>query len=200
VWARSLGGEAAVKLLTKFSLLDAAIEFATENDAFDFAFELSRFSDASTLASVHYKHAMHLEDQGQFKEAESEFLAAGKAKEAILMYVHNENWSEALSVAEKHDPSIIGEVLIGQAKVSFDKKDYVKAESLLLRAQRPDLAISMYKSASMWNEAVKFAREYLPAKLAEIKDEHDQFVNGQAAGGKDEILASARNLEVFTFI
>ena len=27
LWARSLGGEAAVKLLTKFQLLDAAIEF-----------------------------------------------------------------------------------------------------------------------------------------------------------------------------
>jgi intraflagellar transport protein 172 len=161
VWARSLGGEAAVKLLTKFSLLDAAIEFATENDAFDFAFELSRFSDAATLASVHYKHAMHLEDDGQFKEAEAAFLAAGKAKEAILMYVHNENWTEALSVAEKHDPSIIADVLTGQAKVVFDKKDYVKAESLLLRAQRPNIAITLYKSASMWDEAAKFARGLL---------------------------------------
>lgn len=30
LWARSLGGEAAVKLLNKFSLLETAIEFSTE--------------------------------------------------------------------------------------------------------------------------------------------------------------------------
>lgn len=155
-----------MKLLTKFSLLDAAIEFATENDAFDFAFELSRFSDKSKLAEVHYKHAMHLEDGGHFKEAEKAFLAAGKPKEAILMYVHNENWADALIVAEKHDPSNIGDVLTGQAKVLFDKKDYIKAESLLLRAQRPDLAISFYKAVNMWNEALKFARGiYIPLRF-----------------------------------
>lgn len=31
LWARSLGGEAAVKLLNKFSLLEYAIEFASDN-------------------------------------------------------------------------------------------------------------------------------------------------------------------------
>ena len=58
LWARSLGGEAAVKLLSKFGLLDAALEFATENNAFDFAFELSRFADKYKLAEVHYKYGM----------------------------------------------------------------------------------------------------------------------------------------------
>lgn len=31
LWAMNLGGEAAVKLLSKFSLLEDAIEFAAEN-------------------------------------------------------------------------------------------------------------------------------------------------------------------------
>ena len=31
LWARSLGGEAAVKLLNKFSLTDYAIDFASDN-------------------------------------------------------------------------------------------------------------------------------------------------------------------------
>lgn len=31
LWARHLGGESAVKLLTKFGLLEAAIEYATKN-------------------------------------------------------------------------------------------------------------------------------------------------------------------------
>lgn len=31
LWAKSLGGDAAVKLLTKFGLLEAAIDYAAEN-------------------------------------------------------------------------------------------------------------------------------------------------------------------------
>lgn len=138
---------------------------------------------------------MFLEDEGRLKDAENAFLLAGKPKEAILMYVHNENWAEALSVAEKHDQQSVSEVLIGQAKVLFERKEYAKSESLLLRAQRPDIAISFYKSAGMWQEASKFAREYLPSKLAELQDEEERFSSGRAIAGKDETLASARKLE-----
>jgi intraflagellar transport protein 172 len=60
LWARSLGGEAAVKLLSKFGLLDAALEFAADNNAFDFAFELSKFcTDKSKAAEVQYKYGKH---------------------------------------------------------------------------------------------------------------------------------------------
>ena len=31
LWAKSLGGDSAVKLLTKFGLLEAAIDYATKN-------------------------------------------------------------------------------------------------------------------------------------------------------------------------
>ena len=31
LWAKNLGGEAAVKLLNKFGLLETAIDFASEN-------------------------------------------------------------------------------------------------------------------------------------------------------------------------
>ncbi|KAJ3290304.1 hypothetical protein HK104_006864 [Borealophlyctis nickersoniae] len=196
LWARSLGGESAVKLLTKFGLLDAAIDFATENGAFDFAFELSRFADKYKLADVHYKHAMYLEDEGKFKDAENAFILAGKPKEAILMYIHNEDWDAALSVAETYEPQSVGEVLIGQAKVSFDRKDYTKSESLLLRAQRPDLAIKFYKDAKMWKEATRFAREYAPSRLAELEDEYDRFVFGQTDKGRDEIVSTAKMLEM----
>ncbi|KAJ3106098.1 hypothetical protein HDU96_008320, partial [Phlyctochytrium bullatum] len=196
LWARSLGGESAVKLLTKFGLLEAAIDFATENGAFEFAFELSRFADKFKLSDVHYKHAMYLEDNGKFKEAENAFILAGKPKEAILMYIHNENWEAAFSVAETYDPNSVAEVLIGQAKVSFDRKDYSSAETLLLRAQRPDLAIKLYKDNGMWKDALRFAKEYLPNKLAEVHEDYDKFLAGQSNNNrKEELLSTARLLE-----
>lgn len=195
LWARSLGGESAVKLLSKLGLIDSAIDFASENGAFDFAFELARFSDKGKLADVHYKHAMYLEDEGRFKEAENAFILCGKPREAILMYIHEEDWESALNIAETHDPTSIPEVLIGQAKAAFNKNEFAKAESLLLRAQRPELAIKMYKGLQNWKEAIRFAKQYLPNKLAEINQEYDQFLSGQADAGKENLISTALSFE-----
>ena len=195
LWARSLGGESAVKLLSKLGLIDSAIDFASENGAFDFAFELARFSDKGKLADVHYKHAMYLEDEGRFKEAENAFILCGKPREAILMYIHEEDWESALNTAETHDPTSIPEVLIGQAKVAFNKNEFAKAESLLLRAQKPELAIKMYKGLQNWKEAIRFAKQYLPNKLAEINQEYDQYLSGQADAGKDNLISTALSFE-----
>ncbi|KAL7748888.1 hypothetical protein RI367_005801 [Sorochytrium milnesiophthora] len=204
LWARSLGGESAAKLLTKFALLDYAIDFASENGAFDFAFELAKFSDKSKVVDVHLKQAMYLEDEGKYKEAETAFVQAGKPKEAILMYIHNEDWDAAKRVAEAHEPAAVTDVLVGQAKVAFNQKDYAKVEGLLLRAQRPELMLNMYKEAAMWKEALSFAKEYIPAKLSEIHAEYDRFMASQGGGdgsggaggtSKDDICSTALLLE-----
>ncbi|KAJ3234644.1 hypothetical protein HDU78_005723 [Chytriomyces hyalinus] len=197
LWARSLGGESAVKLLTKFGLLEAAIDFATENGAFDFAFELSRFADKFKLSDIHYKHAMFLEDEGKFKDAESAFILAGKPKEAILMYIHTENWAEALHVAETYEPSSAPDVLISQAKVAYDRKDYGAMETLMLRAQRPDLALKLYKDSDMWKECLQFAKQHAPNRVADLHEEYNRVLTSRAnsSGGKEEILQSIRVLE-----
>lgn len=52
---------------------------------FDFAFELAKGSPASKVNEIHYKHAMALEDDGKFPEAEEAFIRAGKPREAVLM-------------------------------------------------------------------------------------------------------------------
>ena len=48
-------------------------------------------------------------------------------------------------MAENYDQSLISDVLIGQAKLAFEEKNYQKAEAFLLRAQRPELAVKLYK-------------------------------------------------------
>lgn len=195
LWARSLSPESAVKLLNKFGLLDAAIDFATDNGAFEFAFELGRFTDKDKISDIHFKHALYLEDEGKYDEAESKFIMAGKPREAILMYIHNENWDAAIRVAETYDSKSVPEVLIGQAKITFEKKDYSKAESLLLRAQRPDLAIKFYKDAGMWEEAIKFTKEYLPNKLSDINEEYNNFMVNKGNSGINNLLHTARMFE-----
>lgn len=125
---------------------------------------------------------MVLEDDGKFKEAEQEFIKAGKPKEAVLMYahhlsfnfhfvfdikilfcssedqfifvffdiryIHNKDWENAERVAEAYDDSAMVEVLVEQAKDEFLLKNYSRFESLLLRAHKPEMIISLYKVMS----------------------------------------------------
>ena len=53
--------------------------------AFDFAFELGKIAMKEKLPDIHLKHAMYLEDEGRFQDAEMEFVRADRPKEAVLM-------------------------------------------------------------------------------------------------------------------
>uniref|UniRef100_A0A914XG62 Anaphase-promoting complex subunit 4-like WD40 domain-containing protein n=1 Tax=Plectus sambesii TaxID=2011161 RepID=A0A914XG62_9BILA len=173
MWAKSLGGDSAVKLLQKFNLLDETIDLACDNGAFDFAFDMCRLGLKAKMPAVHLKYALQLEEEGKLPQAEQQFLQAGKPKEAVLMYVHQQNWDEAQRLAEAHCPEAIPEVYIGQARIAFEQQDYAKAESYLLRANKPDIILRSYKELGMWPDALRICKEYLPARLAELQDEYD---------------------------
>lgn len=95
---------------------------------------------------------MVLEDDGKFSEAEAEFILAEKPKEAVLMYVHNQNWINALRVAESYEPNAVSEVLQAQAAECFNNKEFSEFEVLLLRAQMPELIVQKYKSEGTINK------------------------------------------------
>ena len=141
----ALGVVEGAKYLTKHSLVEAAIEHATENGAFDMAFELAAQNMPKKLADIHLKHALFLEDDERFKEAEEEFIKANKPKEAIDMYVHQQDWVSAIRVAENYEPAAVPDVYIAQARVKADASDHKAAEDLYILAARPELALVMYQ-------------------------------------------------------
>ncbi|KAL7987120.1 hypothetical protein Chor_006039, partial [Crotalus horridus] len=195
LWAKSLGGEAAVKLLNKFGLLEMAIDHAADNNIFDFAFELARLSLKQKLPEIHFKYGSFLEDEGKFEEAEVEFVKAGKPKEAVLMYAHAQNWAAAQRVAEVHDPESVVIVLVGQADAAFKQKEFQKAEALLLRAQRLDLAVKHYKEAAMWTDALRICKEFLPGDLEVLQEEYEREVAKKGSRGIEGLLEQAREWE-----
>ncbi len=169
------------KMLVKHGLVEAAIEHATENGAYDMAFELTNHSMPNKLSEVHLKHALFLEDDERFKEAEDAFIQAGKPKEAIDMYVHQQDWVSALRVAEQFDPSTVADVLIAQARVKADAGDHRGAEELYLNAARPELALVMYQEADKWDQALKLSQMHLPHRVTEVNMAYQQ---AQARAGK----------------
>ncbi|XP_056150499.1 intraflagellar transport protein 172 homolog [Lampris incognitus] len=195
LWAKSLGGEPAVKLLNKLGLLEFAVDLALDKCSFDFAFELARFSCKQKIPEIHLKCAMFMEDEGRFAEAEAEFIKAGKPKEAVQMFVHNQDWASAQRVAECHDPGSMCEVLVGQAKFCFEQKDFQKAEALLLRAQRPELAVKYYKDADMWSDAMHICKEYLPNKLSILQEEYEKETAKRSTRGVEGMVDQAKDWE-----
>lgn len=230
-WALSVGGEAGSKLLTKLvctlsarprccaslchfdiscvrfqGLVNEAITYAIETANFEHAFALARSSMKEKLPEVHLKHALFLEDEGRFKEAEAEFIAARKPKEAVEMYVHQEDWTAAMRIAEQYDPASISDILIAQARVAIEvsllmlrriasvlsdvvhacallcqAKDLERAEGLFVDAKKPELALRAYLDARRYPDALRVAKAHLPHKIKDVNAEIQRRVSNEAS-------------------
>tara|TARA_B110000305_G_scaffold154900_1_gene171578 strand:+ start:168 stop:704 length:537 start_codon:yes stop_codon:yes gene_type:complete len=148
-YALHLGGGAGAKLLTKLGLLAPAIDYAMESGAFDHAFELANEALSSKVPEVHLKYALFLEDEERFREAEAEFIAANKPREAIDMYTHQQLWNDGMRVAEQYDPSSVSDVYAAQGKACGERGEFQKGEELFIAASKPELALAMYMEANM---------------------------------------------------
>lgn len=182
MWARTLPIDAAARLLTKMGLLERALAFACESGQYPFALELCAKS-GHPADSVHLKLAMELEDEGKFAEAEVEFLLANKPKEAVLMHTHSRDWRSAVRVAEQHLPEAVGEVLLSQAAEALEAQNYAEYEALLIRANRTDVVLEHYREYEMWPEAIRIAKEYVPAALAELQRQQAHAMQRTGGGG-----------------
>eukprot|EP00605_Chrysophyceae_sp_TOSAG23-4_P002142 GSChrysophyteH1.ASY1.ANO1.2369.1 assembled CDS len=154
----SVGVIEGSKMLTKHGLIEAAIEHATENGAFDMAFELTNHSMPKKLA---------------------------EAKEAIDMYVHQQDWANAMRVAESYDPATIPDVLSARARAKADSGDRRGAEELYISAGRPEIALEMYQEADMWPEALNLAQLHLPHRAAEVNMAYQAAQARAGKGGTD---------------
>jgi intraflagellar transport protein 172 len=58
-----------------------------------------------------------------------------------------------------------------QANAAAGRNRLQEAESLFLRAKRPELALAMYRDARLWHDALRLAEDYLPSKAPEVAAE-----------------------------
>ncbi|TMW62984.1 hypothetical protein Poli38472_005602 [Pythium oligandrum] len=187
-WAMDLGGEQGAKLLTRLGLIEPAIDYAIESGAFEHAFELARNCAPKKLPEVHLKHALFLEDEERFKEAEEEFIKAGKPREALDMYIHQQDWQNAMRVAESADPASVSDVFIAQARLWIERKEYQRAEGFFLSAGKPELALAAYLEGTMWQDAVRIAKRHLPHKLVEVNMAHQRAIFTGGPKKKEELV------------
>lgn len=165
VWARTVRGEAGVNLLVRFNLLEQALDFALEMDLYAKAEEVAKQHFKKRLPDVYFKHAVALEEDGRFPEAEEEFIKAGKPKEAIDMYLHQRDWLNATRVAEAFEPAGLLEVFEAQGRVALEEKDYARAEQYFVKARKPELAVQMYKELRLVNDVLRVTKEHMAHRV-----------------------------------
>lgn len=145
LWARTMAPELGARMLQRLNYLDDCLQLACEANLFDWALEVVKYSNPEQQKEVFYKHAMALEDEGKFAEAEKEFIRAGKAYEAVQMYIHTRDWDAAEQVAESLNLEAVSQVLVARAAEAASNQNYALAETLLLRAHKPDMIVEHYK-------------------------------------------------------
>ncbi|XP_014243162.1 intraflagellar transport protein 172 homolog [Cimex lectularius] len=195
-WAKSLGGDSAVKLLNRYDLLSPCIEYACDSNQFEFAFDLAKTGLKTKMAEIHHKYALYLEAKDELKLAEQHFLKSGKVKDAVMMYMDHKRWDDAERLAETlKNETLMQEVLHAQATDEFRMKNFEKFETLNLRAHKPEAIVQMYKDAGMWMEALRVCRDYLPTKLAIVQAEYDKMVGNRGARDVTILLNEAKQWE-----
>ncbi|VDO86663.1 unnamed protein product [Haemonchus placei] len=190
-----LGGEAGVKLLNKFGMLNEAIDHFSEIGTFDFAFELARLGAKERLPGVHMRMAVQMEEEGRLDQAAQHFIAAGKPAEAVAMYVHDGDWRNAEQIAIDHSPESLPDVFVAEARKALEEDDTARAESCLLRANRPDIILKYYQESGMWPDALRIAKEYLPHQLLQLQEEFEQVELLGGGRGVSSLLAQGRAFE-----
>jgi intraflagellar transport protein 172 len=55
--------------------------------------------------------------------------------------------------------------LLAQATAAAAAQQFPLAESLYLKAKRPEGALAMYRQAGQWQQALRLAEAYLPGKI-----------------------------------
>ncbi|CAJ0597758.1 unnamed protein product [Cylicocyclus nassatus] len=139
--------------------------------------------------------ALQLKEEGQFDQAAHHFIEAGKASEAVAMYVREGDWSNAEQVAKEHTVETLPDVLVAQALKSLENEDYHSAESCFLRANRPDIILKFYQENGMWPDALRIAKQYLPHQLQQLQKDIAQQKLFENGSGINCLLAQGRAFE-----
>ena len=176
-------------------MLNEAIEIGIEKDEFDFVFEICRLGAKHKLPDVQSKYAERLEDAGDYPKAEEFYLLSGRAREAVLMYMQNQDWDAAERIAEEHCKDVLEDVYIAQARSAMEKGDHEKVESYLLRANKADLIVKYYRDREMWQDALRVSKEFLPDSLSGIQKEFENYQLKSGQKGAMSFMVQARDWE-----
>ena len=189
-WDGKIGEVELIRILKKMHLTDSLIDYLSEKNKFTEAFEIARKEAKHKLVDVHLNYAMHLEDEKRYKDAEENYIKAGKFCQAVNMYIDITDFQSALSIARQYDQSLISNIYVQQAEVYLFNKDYEKMELCYINGGEPKLAIKSYLKMNNYSDALRVANKHCPNLVQEITNYIDKGENLNGMSG-EELLQQA---------
>lgn len=111
------------------------------------------------------------------------------------MFIRDNDWADAERVAKDHCESLLPDVYTGQARRAIEEGDHLRAETFLLRANKPDIILRYFIENEMWPDALRIAQNYLPHQAALIQEEYEKSELRNGARGVDSFVAQAKEWE-----
>jgi len=81
-------------------------------------------------------------------------------------------------VARQYDPNSVSGILMNQAKMFIERREYNKAENCFITAKKPELAIKMYTDLGSFPEALRVAKKHAPHLVNEINNKYMNSATG----------------------
>jgi intraflagellar transport protein 172 len=186
-WDLLISESELVELLRRSGLVGSLIDYFCEKKKFGEAFKAAEKAKHK-LPDIHLNFAMHLEDERQYKEAEKEYILAGKYDQVVHMYVDIGDFVSAVQVARQHDHKLLEDIYLKQAKMALENNDLEKMELCFISAKKPELAVTTLAKLGHISDAIRVARKHCPVMVKELSQ---SIQNGDANNPMD----SAADLE-----
>jgi len=149
-------------------LIDVLIDILLEKKSFETALQLANSSCKEKIFDVYTKFGIELEKNKNYDRAEEYYLHASQPQRCIQMYIQIHEFNSALRIARQYDSTLIPSIYMAQAKIFLDKKDYVKAELCLVKANKPEDMVDIYLKENKFDLALNFAKKYVVELVPEL--------------------------------
>lgn len=111
------------------------------------------------------------------------------------MFIRDNDWAAAERIAKEHAANLLPDVYTGQARRAIEEGDHIRAETFLLRANKPEIILRYFVETEMWPDALRIAQNYLPHQAALIQEEYEKAELRNGARGVDSFIAQAKEWE-----
>lgn len=136
--------------------VDVHIQNGNWNRAHEVALEYMTSEEANEILT---KHAIALCEAGDLKHAEDLYLAIGKYDSAIAMYRKAGRRADMIRLVGKYRPDLLETTHIHLAKELNDSGKPREAEEHYLAAGDWKGAVAAFRSANMWEDALRVAKQ-----------------------------------------
>ena len=140
-----------------------AVDFACEQHAFDFGFELARAAAQDRLPDVHYKYAMFLEDEGEGLAPWllHSCLAASRVSVVASLFLFFFLLFLLLPLSPFLFPLPTCPTPCQPGRTRESEEEFIKAN-------KPKEAVLMYVHAQKWDDAQRVAEAHHPESISDV--------------------------------